>query len=127
LNSFQIDITLPIFVSDYKAALKKFPKLKTDLKVLLETIETDPTVGDRIPRQGADLYKVRLGLKGQFGKSGGYRLIYQVDQQRKVVTLVALYFKPERPKLTDAEMKDRLDKVAVHIAAIARIEPPLTD
>jgi len=72
-----------------------------------------------------DIYKVRLGLKGQFGKSGGFRVIYQVDQNRKVVTLMALYFKPERAKLTDAEMKDRMDKVAVHIAAVTHIEPPL--
>jgi hypothetical protein len=73
LSLFQIDITLPVFVSDYKAALKKFPKLKVDLKMLLESIEENPTLGDRIPRQGMDLYKVRLGIKGQFGKSGGYR------------------------------------------------------
>jgi len=41
--------------------------------------------------------------------------------------LVALYFKPERPKLTEAEMQDRLDKIAVHIAASAQVEPPLPD
>jgi mRNA-degrading endonuclease RelE of RelBE toxin-antitoxin system len=105
--------------------LKKFPKVKVDLKALLESIEEDPTAGDRIPRHGLDLYKVRLGIKGQFGKSGGYRLIYQVDQNRKVVTLLALYFKPERPNLTDAEMKDRIDKIAVHIASITHVEPPL--
>jgi hypothetical protein len=65
-----------------------------------------------MPRVGDNLYKTRIGVKGQFGKRGGYRMIYHVDMERKVITPIALYFKPDTPSMSDTEITERFDKVA---------------
>ena len=105
-----------MFVSEYRIANKKFPTFRKDLTSTLETLEDHPETGDQIPRvAGAPIFKIRIGVKGQIGKSGGYRLVYHVDCARNVITPVALYFKPDRAKLSDAEMADRLGKFAEYI------------
>ena len=71
-SSFRIDLSFRPFLAEYKAALKKFPTFKNDMKSCLSDLENDPKIGDRIPRCAPDLYKVRIGVKNQFGKRGGY-------------------------------------------------------
>jgi mRNA-degrading endonuclease RelE of RelBE toxin-antitoxin system len=102
LNSFRIDVSFATFISEFKAATKKFKTFKADLIRAFEEIEKNPRAGDQIPRTGSDLFKIRLGVKGQIGKRGGYRLIYHVDWSRQVITPIALYFKPDVPNLPDA-------------------------
>ncbi|HUA22195.1 MAG TPA: hypothetical protein VMB25_25800 [Bryobacteraceae bacterium] len=111
MNSYRIDLGFPSFIAEYRAALKKFPNFKNDLKQILEQLEKDPRLGDQMQRVGENAFKVRIGLKGQFGKSGGFRLIYHVDDSRSVITPVALYFKPETPNLPDHEVATRFDKL----------------
>jgi mRNA-degrading endonuclease RelE of RelBE toxin-antitoxin system len=111
LNLYRIDLGFTDFVAEYKTLLKKFPTFKNDLKQTLEDLEKDPKLGDQMPRVGNNTFKVRLGLKGQFGKRSGFRLIYHVDESRHVVTLLALYFKPDTPNLPDHEVAERFGKL----------------
>jgi len=124
LNSFQIDLSFHAFVSEYKAALRKFPSFKKDLVATLEQVEKDPRVGDQMQRVGENVFKTRIGIKGQIGKSGGYRLIYHVDWERKVVTPIALYFKPETAKLPDNEVAARFNRLFEAIQAAKQPTPP---
>jgi mRNA-degrading endonuclease RelE of RelBE toxin-antitoxin system len=111
LNSFRIDVSFATFISEFKAATKKFKTFKADLIRAFEEIEKNPRAGDQIPRTGSDLFKIRLGVKGQIGKRGGYRLIYHVDWSRQVITPIALYFKPDVPNLPDAEVTRRFGEL----------------
>jgi hypothetical protein len=89
---------------------------------ILEEIEANPRAGDQIPNTKANLFKVRIGIKGQMGKSGAYRMIYHVDQDRMVITPIALYFKPDRSKLPDTEVARRFDDLLQHLRC--PVEPP---
>ena len=75
MSSFQIDLGFPAFVLEYKAAQKKHRTLKNDVRAALEVLEKNPCDGDHMPRVGDNLYKIRIGVKGQFGKRGGGLLL----------------------------------------------------
>ncbi len=116
MSLFRIDAAFPAFFEEAKVAQRNYPSFKSDLGAAFEHLERSPRTGDAIPRVGPDLFKIRLGVKGRFGKRGGYRLIYHVDWSREVVTPVALYFKRDTPKLSDAVIIGRLEQVAQYIA-----------
>jgi mRNA-degrading endonuclease RelE of RelBE toxin-antitoxin system len=120
LSSFRIDLSFSSFVSEYKAAIKKFPAFKKDFTKALEELENTPQAGDQIPRVGGNVFKIRIGLKGQFGKSGGFRLIYHVDFPRQVITPIALYFKPQIANLPYHEVAERFARLINLLEA----EPP---
>lgn len=123
MNSFRIDLGFVDFIAEYKAALKKHPTFKNDLKKTLETLEGSPYSGDLIPRTRPDVFKIRIGVKGQFGKSGGYRLIYHVDVPRKVITPIALYFKGDIPNMPDHEVAARFDTLVQALGEAGALEP----
>jgi len=116
LSLFRIDAGFAPFASEYKLALRSFPTFKNDLSSAFEQLETAPRLGDAIPRVGPDLFKIRLGVKGRFGKRGGYRLIYHVDWSREVITPLALYFKKDTPNLPDSEIIQRVEQIMQYIA-----------
>jgi len=116
LSLYRIDIAFAPLVSEYKSALKKFASFKNDLTAALAVLERDPKSGDQLRYTADNVFKVRIGVKGQnIGKRGGFRLIYHVDPERKVVTLLALYFKPDTPSMSDAEIAARLGKFAEYV------------
>jgi mRNA-degrading endonuclease RelE of RelBE toxin-antitoxin system len=124
LNSFTIDLGFPDFVHEYKLALKNYPTVKANIRETLAILEQDPTAGgDSIPGYSRALWKIRLGVRGKFGKRGGYRLIYHVDWERKVLTPVALYFKRDTPDLPVAEVTRRSKEVAAAIETKALPTP----
>ena len=106
----------PPFRSELKHALRTFPEFKEDIKCAFERIEATPRAGDAVPRVGADIFKIRLGVKGRFGKSGGYRLIYHVDWSRRVITPLSVYFKRCTPNLADPEIIERVGQMIEYAA-----------
>jgi mRNA-degrading endonuclease RelE of RelBE toxin-antitoxin system len=112
LNPYQIDTSLKPFQEDYKQALKKYPTFKDDISKVLAALESNPESGKAIPKFARRVWKIRVGVKGYVGKSGGYRLIYHVDFERKVITPMALYFKGETEKLPDHEVQRLFNEVA---------------
>lgn len=75
-----------------------------------------PTYGVVIPRHNT-LRKMRIAVPGlNVGKSGGYRLIYRVEEMDAVLHIVFLetYFKGDMEDLTDASYK-QLESVASDI------------
>lgn len=127
MSSFRIDVTFPVFSSELKAALKKHRNLKSDLIECFTRMEADPKAGDRMPRVGSNVFKIRVGMKGQFGRRGGYRLIYHVDFDRCVITALALYFKPDTAKLPDSEVQARIVRVRKPVSAREPKADPRSD
>jgi mRNA-degrading endonuclease RelE of RelBE toxin-antitoxin system len=116
LSLYRIDIAFAPFVAEYKDALKKFRSFKHDLTIALAALESSPKSGDQLRYTADNVFKVRIGIKGQnIGKRGGFRLIYHVDSDRKVITLLALYFKPDTPSMSNAEIAVRLGKFAKYV------------
>jgi mRNA-degrading endonuclease RelE of RelBE toxin-antitoxin system len=124
LSLFRIDVSFPAFTSELKSALKKFRTFKADITRALEEIEANPRAGDQIPNTKSNLFKLRIGVKGQMGKSGGYRMIYHIDWDGMVITPIALYFKPDKPIMPDTEVARRFGDLLRHLALTAPPKPP---
>ena len=66
--SYKINSTPP-FEKQAKKLLKKYPTLKIDLYLLIESLELNPIQGNSL---GNDFYKIRVAISGKAkGKSGG--------------------------------------------------------
>jgi mRNA-degrading endonuclease RelE of RelBE toxin-antitoxin system len=75
---------------------KKYPHVLQDLEGLFDELRKGGTPGDKIAGVGVSVYKTRLqNTDARKGKSGGYRCIYQVQGNDRVV-LVTLYSKSEQ-------------------------------
>ena len=85
LSLFRIDVSFPAFTSELKSAPKKFRTFKAASRGRWRRSEANPRAGDQIPNTKSNLFKLRIGVKGQMGKSGGYRMIYHIDWDGMVI------------------------------------------
>ena len=106
--SFSIK-TISDFEKEIKSLSKKYPSIKSDFGVLLQSLEENPVQG--IPL-GKDCFKIRMPItsKGK-GKSGGARIITCVKIVRKTIYFIAMYDKSAFENLSDSELKERLKQI----------------
>ena len=102
-------IAVPTFRKELKKLAKKYLSLKTDLAVLFESLEENPTQGTSL---GRNCYKIRLAIssKGK-GKSGGARLITNFVIADDTIYLLSIYDKSDKENLTDKELDELLKYV----------------
>ena len=102
-------IAVPTFRKELKKLAKKYHSLKTDLAVLFESLEENPTQGTSL---GRNCYKIRLAIssKGK-GKSGGARLITNFVIADDTIYLLSIYDKSDKENLTDKELDELLKHV----------------
>lgn len=94
------------FKKRFKHLLKKFPSLKQELEVLVNSLEIDPKQGKSI---GSNCYKIRviIASKGK-GKSGGARVITHLHVTKTTVYLLTIYDKSDKSNVSDNEIKELL-------------------
>ena len=103
-------LSTPTFQKDTKRLLKKYPSLKSDLLLLVQSLETQPIQG--IPL-GNNLYKIRLSISSTGkGKSGGARVISLVKVIREEVFLVTIYTKSERSSISKDDLERMLSDLS---------------
>jgi mRNA-degrading endonuclease RelE of RelBE toxin-antitoxin system len=98
---------LPYFNKQLKRLEKKYPSILNDVLKLEETLETDPTQGDRISEE---CYKIRMAIGSKNkGKSGGARVVTCVKIVEETVYLVTIYDKSEQSNLANHTLQDILE------------------
>jgi mRNA-degrading endonuclease RelE of RelBE toxin-antitoxin system len=104
--SYEI-VAIPNFRKELKKLAKKYPSLKEDFGVLLESLEVNPLQGVSL---GNNCYKIRMAIasKGK-GKSGGSRVITFVKISQTTVYLLSVYDKSEKENISDSELKELLN------------------
>jgi len=101
------------FQKSIKALKKKYPHIKDDLLIQLNTLEEDPSAGDPIPGWNKEVWKVRVASSDvKKGKRGGYRLIYLWKGGEMKVYLLVAYFKGEKAEITSKEIETLLKKLS---------------
>ena len=95
--------SIPLFDKQAKRLAKKYPSLKLDLLLLIESLEDLPVQGKAL---GNNFYKIRLSIssKGK-GKSGGERVITYIKVIESTVFLTSIYDKSEKSTITDQELE----------------------
>jgi len=75
--------TIPPFDKQLKRLSKKYPSIKKDFSVFLESIKSSPKQGKPL---GKNCYKIRMAIKSKGkGKSGGARVILNIAVSKKRV------------------------------------------
>lgn len=94
---------LPIsveFSTEFKRSLRtlaeRYRHIQSDLKPLLEQLQSGECPGDQIPDITYPVFKVRVkNSDAQRGKSGGYRVIYYLKTAENII-LITIYSKSDQ-------------------------------
>ncbi len=99
------------FDKELKRLAKKYRSIKSDFKILKESLEEFPAQGEPL---GKDCYKVRIAIssKGK-GKSGGGRVIICVKLVADTVYLLSVFDKSEKESISDTELDFLLKKAEI--------------
>ena len=99
------------FQKELKRLARKYPRVLDVVETFVSTLESDQRPGDKIPRVGYDVYKVRLkNPSARRGKSGGFRIIYYVPLADSVV-LLTIYSKTAQTDITPEEIRRALQDI----------------
>jgi hypothetical protein len=95
-------LSIQLFDKQAKRLAKKYPSLKKDLTILIDSLAHHPEQGKSL---GNGFYKVRMAIasKGK-GKSGGARVITYVKVIDTTVYLASMYDKSERSTISAQEL-----------------------
>ncbi|MBC6434606.1 type II toxin-antitoxin system RelE/ParE family toxin [Nostoc sp. HG1] len=104
-----------LFSDDFKTRLrtlnKRYRSIRSDLQPLLDELLSGNFIGDQIPGTGYTVFKVRLKNSDiQKGKSGGYRVIYQLRGDTYIL-LVVIYSKSDQDDIPANQIRDIIDRV----------------
>ena len=94
------------FHKQSKALQRKYPSVTTEVRQLVLQLMNAQRPGQRIPRVGFEVYKVRLPNRAaRRGKSSGFRVIYYV-QLIDHVTLFTIYSKTDETDISVREIQE---------------------
>jgi mRNA-degrading endonuclease RelE of RelBE toxin-antitoxin system len=106
-----------LFRRRLKGLAKKYRQIQSDIEPVLVQLRQGDFIGDQIQGTQYSVYKVRArNSDAQSGKSGGYRLIYQVESPTDAV-LHLIYAKSEQANVSAEEIQ----------AAIAQYQAELNE
>lgn len=93
---------------------KRFASLPTQIEQLISAFRQGKFEGDRIRHEDSpiafDVYKLRLpNPDTNMGKSNGYRVIYFVATEKRLVVILVIYYKKETADLPDAYIDGLID------------------
>ncbi len=88
-----------------KGLAKKYRLIQADIQLIFDQIIQGNFIGEQITGTQYTVYKVRAkNSDAQTGKSGGYRLIYQIESPTQVV-LHLIYSKSEQANVSTEEIQ----------------------
>ncbi|MCL1988151.1 MAG: hypothetical protein FWG64_09315 [Firmicutes bacterium] len=93
---------------------KKFRKLPQQIDDLISELEVGNFSGSLLKRSAEpvphEVYKKRLPNEDtKVGKSNGYRVVYLVARENKVIGLLYIYYKKETPKVSETYINGLID------------------
>jgi len=98
------------FKTRLRTLIKRYRSIRTDLQPLLNELQSGNFIGDQIPGTGYTVFKVRLKNSDiQKGKSGGYRVIYQLRGDTYIL-LVVIYSKSDQDDIPANQIQDIIDR-----------------
>ena len=99
------------FKTRVRTLIKRYRSIRTDLQPLLNELQSGNFIGDQIPGTGYTVFKVRLKNSDiQKGKSGGYRVIYQLRGDTYIL-LVVIYSKSDQDDIPANQIREIIDRV----------------
>lgn len=98
-----------LFKRRLKGLAKKYRRIQADIQPVLDQLLLGDLTGDQIAGTTYTVYKVRAkNSDAQSGKSGGCRLIYQIESSTYII-LHLIYSKSEQATITCDEIQAIID------------------
>jgi len=99
---------------------KKFRHLPEQIKELAEKLQKGEFEGDKLTHRELptphDIYKIRLPNPDTgAGKSNGYRIIYMVVIETKIVIFLTIYYKKEDETVSDNYINGLIDGYFINL------------
>jgi len=107
----RIDLT-PEFQQNLRDLAKRYRNIRFDIQVVVQKLQIGNFVGDRLTGigEGDIVFKTRVKNRDiRKGKSGGYRLVYQVESLTSVL-LLTIYSKSDREDISIKEIHHILNE-----------------
>lgn len=110
VSTIDVEFT-PEFKRNLRALAKKYRSIRSDVQPIISEIQKNNLIGNQIPKTGENtVYKVRIKNSDiRKGKSGGYRLIYYVKNEKKVI-LITIYSKTEQSDIAPEQIRQIIKK-----------------
>ena len=106
----EVRFTLP-FIRRLKGLTKRYRKIQNDIQPIIEELQLGNFIGDQIVGINFTIFKIRAKNSDiPTGKSGGYRVIYQIVSP-KLVLLLLIYAKSDQADVSLDEIQDAIGKV----------------
>ena len=95
----------PTFNRNLRSLAKKYRSIREDIQPVIQQLEQGELPGDPIPGVGYAVFKLRVRNRDiQKGKSGGYRLVYYVKTETRII-LLTLYSQSEQIDIAADELQ----------------------
>ena len=99
-----IRFTAP-FQRRFKKLKKRYRQIKKDIQPLLTQLQKGELIGNQITGVSQTILKARAKNSDiPTGKSGGYRIIYQV-KNNQIILLLLIYVKSDQTNITASEIE----------------------
>ncbi|MFM7573213.1 MAG: type II toxin-antitoxin system RelE family toxin [Snowella sp.] len=106
----EVRFTLP-FIRRLKGLTKRYRKIQNDIQPIIEELQLGNFIGDQIVGINFTIFKVRAKNSDiPTGKSGGYRVIYQIVSP-ELVLLLLIYAKSDQADVSLEEIQNAIAKV----------------
>jgi mRNA-degrading endonuclease RelE of RelBE toxin-antitoxin system len=87
-----------------------YRKIQSDIQPIIEQLQNGNLIGDQISGLDSTIFKVRAKNSDiPTGKSGGYRVIYQVVSP-ELILLLLIYAKSDQADISLDEIEDAISK-----------------
>ena len=105
----EVRFTLP-FKRRLKSLAKRYRQIQKDIQPIIDELQKSNFIGDQIPGVSITALKVRVRNSDiPIGKSGGYRLIYQIHSPESV-SLLLIYAKSDQADISLKELEEAIQK-----------------
>ncbi len=100
----------PIFLKRLKGLAKRYRQIETDIQPILTALQSGTFPGEQVTKTGYTIFKVRSKNSDiPIGKSGGYRIIYQVVSPQ-IVVLLLIYAKSDQSDVSVDEIVEAIQE-----------------
>ncbi|MCU0552558.1 MAG: type II toxin-antitoxin system RelE/ParE family toxin [Leptolyngbya sp. Prado105] len=100
----------PPFLRRLKDLAKRYRQVEKDIQPVIDKLQAGNFIGDQIAGTGYTVLKVRAKNRDiPTGKSGGYRIIYQIVSPQ-LVSLLLIYAKSDQADVAAEEIIEAIEK-----------------
>lgn len=115
----EVRFTLP-FQRRFKALQKRYRQILTDIQPIINELLSGNFIGHQISGIDGMVFKVRAKNSDiPTGKSGGYRVIYQVISP-ECVLLLLIYAKSDQADVSLEEIQDAARKALINFNSLSQ-------